>query len=107
MDLTKILKKFQCFSDRQAMNIKTVRAFNESMSLMSVNMSEMKKSIDANTAEFKKITKRIEEVEKEDHSDWDKLDPYTEDSIRPLAKGSPPSIDVEVPSILLKKLDIL
>lgn len=89
------------------MNIKSIRALNESLSLMNVNSAEMKKAIEANTAEFKKITKKIEEVEKEDHSDWDKLDPYTEDSIRPLAKGSPPSVDVEIPQLLLKKLDIL
>ena len=91
------------------MNIKTVRAFNENMSLMNVNFSEMKKAIQSNTAEFKKITKRVEEVEQKqiDEKPWNELDPYTEDSIRPLAKGSPPSVDVEVPNILLKKLDIL
>lgn len=105
--LTKLLKKVQGCSDRYSMNIKTVKAFNQSMAQMNVNFDEMKKAIKANTAEFKKITERIEKAEEVADSEWDKLDPYTEDSKRPLAKGSAPAVDVEVPEILLKKLDIL
>lgn len=89
------------------MDIKSVRMFNQSMSLMNVNLDDMKKAIKENTAEFKKITQKIEEYEKEDHSDWDQLDPYTEESKRPLVKGSATAMDVEVPKILLKKLNIL
>ena len=107
--LTKKLKNKQCISDRHSMNIKSIKAFNQSISQMNVNLDEVKKAIQENTTEFKKITKRIEKAEEVDHSDWDKLDPYTEESIRPLAKGTPPAIDVEVqlPDQIIKKLNII
>jgi hypothetical protein len=89
------------------MNIKTVRAFNESMSLMNINFAEMKKAIQENTTEFKKITKRIEDAEKEDHSDWNKIDTRTEESLRPLAEGTPSAIEVDEEALLMRKLDII
>jgi septal ring factor EnvC (AmiA/AmiB activator) len=89
------------------MNFKTIKAFNQSLDLIHNNFKEVSKAIKENTTEFKKITKRIEKVEEEAIEPWDELDPYTEDSKRPLAKSTPPAIELEDEAILMRKLDII
>jgi len=89
------------------MNIKSVKAMNESVNHMSESYKEVVDAIKENTKEFKKITKRIEKVEKENIKDWRKLDPLTEESRRPLASSSPSSIELDDEAILIRKLNII
>lgn len=89
------------------MNFKTIKSLNQSLDLIQTNFKEVSKAIKDNTNEFKKITKRIEKVEEEAVEPWDKLDPYTEETKRPLAKNSQPAVELDDEAILMRKLDII
>ena len=86
------------------LGISTIRQMNQGFKELNHDLRAQKEVVEENTQELKKITQEIEYQKELSKGDWKKLDPYNEQSKRPMVNTP---LQDDVAKRVLKKLGVL